>query len=173
MNGSFSYDLSVMVAHWIRAQPSQCWYNAIRSVLLLRPLFPFGWYVEGWLVTALSDRIDVAEHGWCQMSDFTIVDPTTVLLDKKSCVRVYLPGRTYPRSVVLALPPEPFPPLARHQVEPAYDQAYIRAYEQALMLSDRAGGLPIDIGAYRSTTCQVAQPVLHLCWHDQTERRDL
>ncbi len=65
--------LSKMVAKAVRAKPKECYFNAWRG-LSICPALEDGLYVEGYVY---APKIPfVFEHGWIELPDGTVVDPT-------------------------------------------------------------------------------------------------
>jgi hypothetical protein len=81
------YEISLLVAFAIGAEPLRCWRNAALAVLE----FPNLTYVEGWIVIPGKESIKVVEHGWCTSPTFGIIDPSLVLLEEQEPAS-YFPG---------------------------------------------------------------------------------
>ena len=64
-------ELSKKVAKEIDAQKHQCWNNSVMAVYILDDILHGAVYVEGWIVYIVP-----IEHGWIELTDGTIVDPT-------------------------------------------------------------------------------------------------
>jgi len=86
------YELSVMIARVIRAEPLRCWRNAALALLSLPQLFSSGTYVEGWIVIPKERNIVVCEHGWTMLPEGGVVDPSIVLLERPDQPLFYFPG---------------------------------------------------------------------------------
>jgi hypothetical protein len=67
----YDRELSAAVAVRIGALPKLCWTNALEALRTQR-LLAGGYYVEGWAIINYS----VVEHGWIELPDGRIVDPT-------------------------------------------------------------------------------------------------
>ncbi len=67
----YDRELSAAVAVRIGALPKLCWTNALKALRTQR-LLAGGYYVEGWAIINYS----VVEHGWIELPDGRIVDPT-------------------------------------------------------------------------------------------------
>ncbi len=80
----FNKKLSKKAHDLIDAQPKACWKNAILALLTLPDLAGCV-YVEGWIISLI-----VIEHGWLEMPNGDIVDPTLIKGDAK-----YFPGVKY------------------------------------------------------------------------------
>lgn len=76
--------LSEAVQKQINARPNECWRNAILA-LFSTPALEGAVYVEGWCVAFFS-----FEHGWLELPDGTIIDPTITEDDMQ-----YFPGVKY------------------------------------------------------------------------------
>ena len=88
------YSLSLALALAIDAHPHQCFDNAWRMFLRIKPniFSPNGRFIEGWYVVDLPDRVVMNEHGWCELPNGTILDPTVVRLLPPDCPVYYFPG---------------------------------------------------------------------------------
>ncbi|GCE15077.1 hypothetical protein [Tengunoibacter tsumagoiensis] len=75
-------DCSLRAAAAIRAHPNTCFTNILDLFLtpFSRVFSLYGKLIEGWYVIELDDEIVLNEHGWIEMSDGKIIDPTVVLL---------------------------------------------------------------------------------------------
>jgi hypothetical protein len=99
----FDYSLSVLLAFVVRAEKGRCWLNAARVAANFPELLEGGGsYIEGWIVLHRSPEEPV-EHGWCQFSDGTIVDPSIVLLINEGDLVSYFPGLCLNSAQVRAL----------------------------------------------------------------------
>lgn len=136
MNRQIDQTLSQRVAELIDAQPYRCWYNARKALLLLPGLLFLATYVEGWLVASQQETIQVVEHGWCTLTDGTIVDPSIVLLEENHQELSYFAGLRLSRPLVQELLPHGMQlPLARllsHRSDGLGHSGYRTAYEAAL-----------------------------------------
>lgn len=94
MQEHLDYDMSLLIALIIRAQPNSCFENVLDMFLQYFPdEFAFhGQFVEGWYVVDLSDEVVVNEHGWCELPNGNILDPTVTLLVSPECPVYYFPG---------------------------------------------------------------------------------
>ena len=54
--------------------------------------FQRGWYVEGWAIPDKEIRINI-EHGWIELEDGSIIDPTFVALGDRDVL--YFPAIRY------------------------------------------------------------------------------
>jgi hypothetical protein len=94
MQDSLAYSFSVWIALRMGASPIQCFDNAWRMFLRTIPEFfyPDGIFVEGWYVLDLPEKVVMNEHGWCELPNGTIIDPTVVLLVPQDQPVFYFPG---------------------------------------------------------------------------------
>ncbi len=76
--------LSFHLSHWASivtdAVPNRCFDNAWRTFCSFPEIFFKGKFVEGWIVFDLDTEVVLNEHGWCQLPNGTIVDPSVLLL---------------------------------------------------------------------------------------------
>lgn len=79
------FQLSRELEWKVEAENGQCYLNAYRATNRLSGV-PGARYVEGWVVW--HDAPVPIEHGWLEMPDGTIVDPTPVYCNRTD-------GRTY------------------------------------------------------------------------------
>lgn len=86
-------DASRQIASLIEANPNTCFDNAWHTFLLFPDLFQqTGRFIEGWWVIDLPDEVILNEHGWCELEDGTICDPTVVSLLPEEVPVYYYPG---------------------------------------------------------------------------------
>ncbi len=144
----YQYPLSAAVAKFIRAEPYRCWRNAALAVVLLPDLFAFGRYVEGWVVVPREHAILVFEHGWCLTPGRLIVDPTSVLTEKRDQPVVFFQGSELSRPALCGLISGGLLPLVCHTCygedgmgHPGYKQGFLQAQQFARELAE-ARGLP-------------------------------
>ena len=143
MNGKYyDYDLSVVVAGRIGAEPLRCWRNAAIAVFLLSDLFAAGLYVEGWIVAPRERSIVIIEHGWSVIPDREIIDPTIVLTENQSQTISYFPGYVLSRDQLCDLLSGSTLPLVCHSYygddgmkHRGYQEAYNQAWEHARKLA--------------------------------------
>jgi hypothetical protein len=85
---------SQQAAFLIGADTNGCFDNALDLFLKYFPdvFFPGGKFVEGWYVIDLEDEVVVNEHGWCELPDGRIIDPTVVILLPPEQQVYYFPG---------------------------------------------------------------------------------
>jgi hypothetical protein len=85
---------SLKAAITIGADPNTCFDNTWRMFIRYFPgIFKtHGTFIEGWWVIDLPDLVVLNEHGWAELSDGTIVDPTVVLLLDPDIPVYYFPG---------------------------------------------------------------------------------
>lgn len=86
-------DLSTEWSRRVKAVPKACWRNSVKVIRWLKD--PGSSYVEGFVRLDYLGHI-VVEHGWVELSDGTIIDPT--IPDKDV---TYFPGVRYSREEVL------------------------------------------------------------------------
>ena len=131
------YDLehSFLAAYHIQAQPYRCWRNAALAVHLLPEVFADGGrYVEGWIVLPRQHHLAIIEHGWCQLADGTIVDPSILLVEQPSQPIFYFAGLTLTPEQVQEQWPGAVLPLVCHSKygrDGMQHPGYRHAYEQA------------------------------------------
>jgi len=89
-------ELSLWIAAFMGARPNRCFDNAWRLFIRFLPeLFcPHGKFIEGWLVVELEHEVVTNEHGWCELPDGTIIDPSILLLVPLEQPVFYFPGVT-------------------------------------------------------------------------------
>lgn len=148
MKGNLDLEYSRRVAEEIGALPKQCWGNATLALLTMGQLQQdWARYVEGSAVWQIGEKRTSLplEHGWLELPDGRIVDPTVVVTvgeEKEPAIR-YFPAIRYDyaevrwyadREAELPLvdygsPDKPEPhDLGRRWSTPAY----ITAYQEAL-----------------------------------------
>jgi hypothetical protein len=89
----FNYTLSQAIAAKIAARPKACWANALTALRSQKQLHD-AFYVEGWFLRT-AEPLPI-EHGWIELKDGTIVDPTVVVvLDDQHESYAYFPGVRY------------------------------------------------------------------------------
>lgn len=94
-NTNLNRVLSERLAEQVEAQPRDCYRNAVMG-LLTQPWLEDAVYVEG---HARPHDLGIPfEHGWLEMPDGSVVDPTWVLLH--DCVVEYYAGERYTRPQV-------------------------------------------------------------------------
>ncbi len=79
-----------------RYNPGCCWANAVAALRLYHKQLGAVVYVEGWC--ALPEIDMVQEHGWLELKDGTILDPTYAVPDDEQAVRLhyeYFPALRY------------------------------------------------------------------------------
>jgi hypothetical protein len=128
-----NYDLSLIFALAVEAQPHLCWTNAANTVIAFPGFFDGGSYVEGWMVLCRR-QVELVEHGWCELPDGSIIDPSIVFLAKEHVKAEYFPGVRLSRKEVIELYNTMLPHV-RHTGAYGYDgfghPDYRRAYEKA------------------------------------------
>jgi len=144
--------VSARLADRIQAQPNECYRNA--ALALFSSLVPAdSWYVEG--TVAMLDVSLPLEHGWIELRDKTILDPT--LFRERSPapqageapVFLYYGGIRYSRDrIIAAVHSLTGFPLIAHEPTPWFTHdGYRNAYQAALarVLSQRSqSGWPGD-----------------------------
>lgn len=135
-----SYDFSLAVALLTGAVPHFCYANAWHA-LLACPDLQEASLVEGWIVLEQPTQVTLIEHGWCEYAGHLILDPSLVLLMKRTQPVLYVPGVCRDRAEVQRLSCADLP-LVRSvgtygpdgMGHPAYRAAYAAAHEQAMKL---------------------------------------
>jgi hypothetical protein len=94
MQDVLSIKLSLYALLAIAAQPNHCFENAWRTFLSSPKHFKQGRCVEGWIVFDLEREVVLNEHGWCELQDGTIVDPSILFLVDPDQPVYYFPGVT-------------------------------------------------------------------------------
>lgn len=91
---SLAETFSIKVAITIGADPNTCFDNTWRMFIKYFPevFKAHGTFIEGWWVIDLPDQVVMNEHGWAELADGTIVDPTVVLLLEPDVPVYYFPG---------------------------------------------------------------------------------
>ncbi len=143
----YDLELSFLVAYHVQAQPYRCWRNAALAVHLLPEVFADGgMYVEGWIVLPRQHYLAIIEHGWCQLADGTIVDPSILLVEQPSQRIFYAAGLTLTPEQVQEQLPGAVLPLVCHSdygrdgmQYAGYQQAYEQAWHQAHTLAAHMG----------------------------------
>ncbi|BCL79555.1 hypothetical protein ccbrp13_20200 [Ktedonobacteria bacterium brp13] len=87
-----AYDVSFSVAHTIGAEPNTCFDNILDLFQFFPDVFASHTFVEGWYVVDLEDEVVINEHGWVEMPDGKILDPTVVILLPPERPVYYFPG---------------------------------------------------------------------------------
>jgi hypothetical protein len=92
------YERSLAVARSMgyRFDAGCCWANAVQALRLYHKRLGDVVYVEGWC--AMPDIDMVQEHGWLELEDGTIIDPTYAVPDDAQGVRLlyeYFPALRY------------------------------------------------------------------------------
>ncbi len=85
------FNRSFAVAKQIRAEKKACWYNALLAFFTNEDLQK-GWYVEGWAIPDMEIHLNI-EHGWIELEDGSIIDPTFAALGDKDVL--YFPAIRY------------------------------------------------------------------------------
>src|SRR5689334_16975912 len=108
--------LSQQLADAVEAEPGECWRNAIMALFQVNDAGAR--YVEGWAAGPEFPFCYIPmEHGWIEMSDGTVIDPTWITLSRTLDDYVYAPFRYYTRGDIdqlLAEKGEIFTPLFFH-----------------------------------------------------------
>lgn len=86
-----AYDLSLVVAFATGAEPNYCYANAWHAITEL-PLLQDAHLIEGWIVLEQESQVALIEHCWCKCVDGLIVDPSIVLLVRKTHPVLYFSG---------------------------------------------------------------------------------
>lgn len=73
-----SYSLQALQR--IHAVPNCCFDNAWKTFRSFPDTFRHGRFVEGWIVFDMEHEVVLNEHGWCELADGRIVDPSILLL---------------------------------------------------------------------------------------------
>jgi hypothetical protein len=142
-NVPYDYDISIAAAVQIGAQAYRCWRNAMLAFLLLPERFPFGQYIEGWIVVPRERerRIEITEHGWIVDGD-RIIDPSIVLIEDQSQPVSYFPGLRLSRSCLYQQLHGRTLPLVCHSqfgadgmAHKEYKEAYEQAWQKAKVLA--------------------------------------
>jgi hypothetical protein len=134
--------LSLRVAVVVEAQPNGCYLNAWLAVLSLPDLFSKGHLIEGWMVLETESTVEVIEHGWCELADGRIIDPSLPFLIPTGEHISYFAGVRHRQEEVRALEGQMFPQ-ARFDGQygedglghPQYRAAYQAAVEKAQWLA--------------------------------------
>lgn len=94
MQDFLSLKLSVRALLQIAARPNHCFDNAWQTFLSSPEAFRHGRFVEGWIIFDLEHEVVLNEHGWCELQDGTIVDPSILFLVDSDQPVYYFPGVT-------------------------------------------------------------------------------
>lgn len=143
----YDLELSFLAAYHVQAQPYRCWRNAALAVHLLPELFADGGcYVEGWIVLPRPHHLAIIEHGWSQLADGTVVDPSILLVEQPSQPIFYYAGLTLSSEQMQEQLPGAVLPLVCHREygrdgmqHAGYRQAYEQAWQQARILAAQQG----------------------------------
>jgi len=92
---------SLAAAQNIEVEKKACWSNAL-SAFLFHKEFHKGWYVEGWAVPTIKSIRLPLEHGWVELENGSVIDPTFAVLGHRNIE--YFPGLklTYEEAFSLA-----------------------------------------------------------------------
>lgn len=71
---------SLLLAQKMHAQPNTCFENAWHTFILNPEVFALAHFIEGWLVMELGPVVGVVEHGWIELPDGGIIDPSILLI---------------------------------------------------------------------------------------------
>ncbi|SRR6266568_1016768 len=86
----YDYETSIVIADKVLALPKQCWSNSVRALRTCKKQLRGAFYVEGHIEFIPGLYI---QHGWLELPDGTIVDPTRAFL---VCYHGHTPdNRTY------------------------------------------------------------------------------
>jgi hypothetical protein len=96
MQAYLAYSTSFLMALLMGARPNCCFDNAWRLFLRSFPevFYPDGKFIEGWYVLDFPEKVVMNEHGWCELPDGTMLDPTVVLMVPPDQPVFYFPGVT-------------------------------------------------------------------------------
>jgi hypothetical protein len=142
------YDVSLSVALIIGAGPNTCFDNMLGMFLNYFPdvFSQVGKFIEGWYVIDLEDEVVVNEHGWCELPDGRIIDPTVVILVSPNLPVYYFPGveRTFQEVKAIVQKGEVMFPYVRDEGcygkdglgHPAYKAAYDAAKHKVFALAN-------------------------------------
>jgi hypothetical protein len=75
----FDITRSLAAAQRLPLKPKACFANAVLTMAAYDE-FQSGWYVEGFALPTIKNFRLPVEHGWVQLPDGTIIDPTFALL---------------------------------------------------------------------------------------------
>ena len=75
------FERSIAVAKQIDIQVKECYANAIYTLLCCNE-YQDGWYVEGFAF--ITERSRLLEHGWVELTDGSILDPTFASLGHRN-----------------------------------------------------------------------------------------
>lgn len=140
MQEYLDYDISLLIALVIGAQPNTCFDNVLSMFLKYFPneLASHGRFIEGWYVVDLGDEVVLNEHGWAEPPDGTIIDPTVTLLVPPQFPVYYFPGvqRSWQEVQAIAQNKDAWFPYVRgsglYGEDGMEHPAYKAAYEMAL-----------------------------------------
>jgi hypothetical protein len=128
------YKRSLSIAQKMGNVPQTCWANVVRALRTHRRQLGNVMYVEGWCAAPEIDF--VGEHGWLELEDGTILDPTYAARDNEDGKRLH-----YEYFPALHYRPEELKGVRLHQLplvyktggfggmrNEAYKTAYVNAY---------------------------------------------
>jgi hypothetical protein len=143
---ALDYGRSFLCALQTGAQWGRCYDNAYPVFFAFPALFyPYGTFVEGWIVFEDRRRVVLMEHGWL-VSGKRIIDPTIVLVMNPTRPIYYFPGVVRSWEETDALENELFPHVrfssfgADGMGHPGYKAAYDAALQQAQAMITTSGG---------------------------------
>lgn len=127
--------LSLTISRRIAAVPKRCWGNAVAALRTQRKLQE-ACYVEGWIVLV---KPVAAEHGWIELPDGRIIDPTYAPLiagQLADAQPVYFPGLRYTRKELKGIQLKALPCIwksgeGRGHQHSQYKKAYKEAWKHA------------------------------------------
>jgi hypothetical protein len=90
--------LSRDVGMLVRAEQKACWRNAVLGLATLVNDHPQAVYVEGYVLTDIGLPM---EHGWIELPDERVVDPTIHCTPHLALIRGYYPGKRFSYSDVM------------------------------------------------------------------------
>lgn len=138
--GRLDYERSQEIAAAIDIRLKQCWRNAMLTIMVYDTLVD-AFYVQGYIVVAWGA---VIAHGWVELADGTVIDPTLVFLDtrypsvypnqmaRRTC---YFPVKRWSRKECEAIWDKPLPlPLCTQDDLLLDQQVQNQAYQHSLIV---------------------------------------
>jgi hypothetical protein len=133
MFGSVDVTRSLAVAKTIPLKKNACYSNVLLTMLYHKE-YQSGWYVEGFAIPARESIHILMEHGWLQLTDGSIIDPS--FADVGYTQVVYFPAikLRWKRAIKLFLDNTPLPYMLTHRSihnRASYLKAFSDSYKTA------------------------------------------
>lgn len=105
MQDHLDHEMSLLIALVTGAHPNSCFDNILNMFLRYFPneLAAHGRFIEGWYVVDLGEEVVLNEHGWAELPNGTIIDPTVTLLVSSDRPVFYFAGAERSKQEVEAI----------------------------------------------------------------------